>query len=178
MDKKRVRQHALRLRRGLSDQTAASCGRAIIDRLFQSIDWSSVRRVHIYTAIPGEHEVDASLLVSRVTELFPYISIATWRDFRSGFDSVWLSGEYQGSAVDPGVLFDVIIVPVVAFNDDLFRIGFGAGFYDRFLVNQPQAKKIGPSYDISRHPFIPESHDIPLDAIVTESGLLGTRGFE
>lgn len=62
--------------------------------------------------------------------------------------------------------FDLIIAPMLGFRG-LHRLGFGGGFYDQFLVNQPQAKKIGVcfrEFEIANLPI--ESHDQPLDKII------------
>jgi 5-formyltetrahydrofolate cyclo-ligase len=63
---------------------------------------------------------------------------------------------------------DAVIVPLVAFDRDCHRIGYGKGYYDRFLA-ATSAVKIGIAYECQRVPAIPhESHDIQLDAIATE----------
>lgn len=68
---------------------------------------------------------------------------------------------------------DVVFVPLIACDKNKNRIGFGKGYYDRFLKDK-SAVKIGLSYDfqvvdsIEANPW-----DIPLDIIVTESFILG-----
>jgi 5-formyltetrahydrofolate cyclo-ligase len=70
---------------------------------------------------------------------------------------------------DPVPAFDVIIVPMLGFDASLQRIGWGGGYYDKFLAAQPQAIKIGVCYSIGEVEHIPaEPHDVPLDMIVTE----------
>ncbi len=67
---------------------------------------------------------------------------------------------------------DVIIVPAVAFDRKFNRIGFGAGYYDRFL-KRTNALKIGVGYDFQIVSEIPtEEHDQKLDAIITPSSTL------
>jgi 5-formyltetrahydrofolate cyclo-ligase len=66
--------------------------------------------------------------------------------------------------------FDLILVPCLAFDKDNYRLGWGGGFYDRFLAAQPKALKIGLCY---QNGFVKEGlthqpHDIPLDKIITE----------
>ena len=64
---------------------------------------------------------------------------------------------------------DLIFVPGVAFDPKGYRVGYGAGFYDRFLPQCPQAVWIGLAYEaqIVKSTF-PQSWDIPLDQILTE----------
>jgi 5-formyltetrahydrofolate cyclo-ligase len=59
---------------------------------------------------------------------------------------------------------------MLGFDASLHRIGYGGGYYDRFLADQPKAKKIGVCYEVSKVGKIPaEPHDVPLDFIVSES---------
>jgi 5-formyltetrahydrofolate cyclo-ligase len=72
----------------------------------------------------------------------------------------------SGSEVLSSAL-DLIIVPGIAFDPRGNRIGFGAGFYDRYLEKTP-ATKIGLAYDFQILEKVPlEPHDIALDIIVT-----------
>jgi 5,10-methenyltetrahydrofolate synthetase len=73
----------------------------------------------------------------------------------------------------PTSKFDLIIIPCLAFDGDLCRLGWGGGWYDRFLAGQPEAMKIGLAYQNSLvEAGLPrEAHDIPLDKIITESGI-------
>ncbi len=66
--------------------------------------------------------------------------------------------------------FDVIIVPVLGFDADGFRLGYGKGHYDRFLAKQAGSLTIGLAYQDG---FIAdglphEPHDIPLSLVITE----------
>ncbi len=66
---------------------------------------------------------------------------------------------------------DLILVPGLGFNERFHRIGYGAGYYDRFLSNT-SAITCGLFYDKQRADFLEESHDLPLDYIVTETKIL------
>lgn len=77
--------------------------------------------------------------------------------------------------VDP----DIYLVPLAAFDRRGYRIGYGGGFYDRTLAAAAARKSIvtiGIAYSSQEVPTVPaEAHDIPLDAIFTERGLMETR---
>lgn len=66
---------------------------------------------------------------------------------------------------------DLVIVPGVGFNDRFHRLGYGAGYYDRFLSNT-SAVTCGLFYDEQRTEFLEEAHDLPLDYIITETKIL------
>ena len=69
---------------------------------------------------------------------------------------------------------DVVIAPVVGFDQQGYRLGYGGGFYDRTLAalaKKPRA--IGVAYRQAAIATIyPLRHDIPMDVIVTEEGVV------
>lgn len=69
---------------------------------------------------------------------------------------------------------DVVIVPAVAYDINGFRLGYGGGFYDRFLENiRDDAVTIGIAFDLQIFDEIPkEPHDAQLDYIITESRII------
>ena len=72
----------------------------------------------------------------------------------------------RGPAVQP----DVVIAPVVGFDEAHYRLGYGGGFFDRTLAAMPRKPlTIGVGYAQTRMPTIyPQSHDIPMDVVVTD----------
>ena len=70
------------------------------------------------------------------------------------------SVEYTGA-------FDLIIVPGLAFDDKKYRLGYGAGYYDNFLVNHPNTLKVGVFYPFQQVIKVPiEPHDVKLDETI------------
>ncbi len=68
---------------------------------------------------------------------------------------------------------DVTVVPMLAFNKDKFRLGYGGGYYDRYLFCR-HTVKIGLAYDEQQNDEIEfEKHDVPLDVIVTPTRVIG-----
>lgn len=71
---------------------------------------------------------------------------------------------------------DLILVPGVAFDRHGGRLGFGVGYYDRFLASC-RAVKVGLCYDFQLIDRIPcDTHDIPMDYILTEKECLNCGG--
>ena len=72
----------------------------------------------------------------------------------------------DGTVVDINEI-ELMFVPLLGYDDDLHRIGYGKGFYDRALTDY-KGRKIGLAYGISHvETILPTSSDIPLDVIVT-----------
>lgn len=67
----------------------------------------------------------------------------------------------------------IILAPALLVDLSGNRLGFGNGYYDRFLKNCPHALKIACVYDWQIIPKIPSlKHDIPMDIIITEKRIL------
>ena len=68
---------------------------------------------------------------------------------------------------------DLVLVPGIAFDKEGHRIGYGFGYYDKFLRKVPKAVKIGLCFDFQVVDRIPrEAHDVPVDFIVTEERVI------
>ena len=65
---------------------------------------------------------------------------------------------------------DLIIVPGCAFNKSGFRVGYGGGFYDRYLQNL-KSVTCGLFYEELKTDFSPDETDIPLNFIITEENI-------
>ena len=70
------------------------------------------------------------------------------------------------------VLPDIVVSPVVGFDPDGYRLGYGGGFYDRTLAAMARRPLvIGVGFSLSAVATIhPLPHDIPMQLIVTECG--------
>lgn len=69
------------------------------------------------------------------------------------------------------VKIDMCVTPMLGFNADGYRIGYGKGCYDRFFAEH-ETYKIGLAFDDQRADFLQDDFDVPLDCCVTESGVL------
>ena len=71
---------------------------------------------------------------------------------------------------------DMLLIPPIGFDAQCYRLGYGGGYFDRTLAAMdPTPLKIGVAFELGRIATIhPQPHDIPMDLIVTETGV--TRG--
>ena len=71
---------------------------------------------------------------------------------------------------------DLILVPGIVFDKGGHRIGYGLGYYDKFLAKVPKAIKIGLAFDFQVIDKIPrEMHDVPVDLVVTEEKVIDCK---
>jgi 5-formyltetrahydrofolate cyclo-ligase len=74
--------------------------------------------------------------------------------------------------VPPGEI-DAVLVPAVAFDRRGYRVGYGGGYYDRFLPKASRAAKIGAAFACQIVPEVPtDRYDVQVDRITTEDELI------
>lgn len=88
--------------------------------------------------------------------------------------------EPEGGEVVEPTSIDVVVVPAVAFDRDGRRIGYGGGFYDRFLpTTRPDATRVGLAFDVQlagAGETLPSGHfDLRVDVVVTETQAVRCR---
>lgn len=179
MLKKQLRLSYATLRNELSPDSRENFSLNIANRCLQLPVWD-LQIFHIFLSIPQRNEVDTSFLltvlqgkdkdiavpkVSGKGELVHYLltDATAFRNSRWGIPE-----PVSGIRVIPRQI-DVVFLPLLAFDLEGYRVGYGGGFYDRFLANcRENVVKVGLSFfepvaEISdRHPM-----DIPMDYCVT-----------
>ena len=76
-----------------------------------------------------------------------------------------------GPVCDP----DVLLVPCVGYTPSGYRLGYGGGYFDRYLAKHPGVTTVGVSWacgEISAQAFGPQAHDQPLTLVVTPLGVV------
>jgi 5-formyltetrahydrofolate cyclo-ligase len=79
-----------------------------------------------------------------------------------------ISHPASGEITEP----DTFVVPLVGFDDQFYRLGYGGGFYDRTLATTPKVvRSIGVGFENARLQTIyPQEFDVPMDVLITEDG--------
>ncbi|MGE3950896.1 MAG: 5-formyltetrahydrofolate cyclo-ligase [Pyrinomonadaceae bacterium] len=181
--KSELRQLFLEKRRSLSPRAVAELSLQIADRFFSAVDLATVGSLHTFIRIPKFNEIDTSNIYFRLWRDHPEIKTFAPRvDLDTGrLKSVEFSAETEfiedkwgireplnSKSVDP-VEMDMVLVPLVCFDAAGHRVGYGKGFYDRFLSEcRPGCLKVGLSFfpPVAR---IDDVHkgDVALDLFVT-----------
>lgn len=95
--------------------------------------------------------------------------------FRPWTPDTPMTADRHGIPIPAGELSvapDVVLVPLVAFDEQGYRIGYGGGYFDRTLAAlSPRPLAVGVGFELARLDSTrPQPHDVPLDVIVTEAG--------
>jgi 5-formyltetrahydrofolate cyclo-ligase len=164
MDKNELRASLKQKSLDLSASERGTLSQQICNRL-ETIDWSDVHLLHCFEPIIKRGEVDISDFIVSLQTRYPKIQLYTSRRI----DGIWRIVSWQGNAMAEELQFDAVIVPMLGFDLNLHRIGYGGGYYDKFLAKQKHARKIGVCFEVLKVRYIPvEPHDISLDNVVTE----------
>ena len=70
---------------------------------------------------------------------------------------------------------DIVLAPCVGYTAAGFRLGYGGGYFDRWMAAHPHVTVLGVAWSVSEvgaAEFVPEPHDQPLAAIITERGVV------
>lgn len=174
MDKKELRDKIKKRRCEFSEECIAELSDAITARLLEIGEIQKAQIILCYYPIKGEP--DTRKLMDRLREIGKCVClpIVEGSDMRA---VIWeANGELE--KVPPGVMqpaegeepqkIDAVIVPGLAFDKKGMRLGFGGGYYDRFLANC-DAFRIGIVFDeFVQEELKTEPWDIAMDAVLTD----------
>ena len=129
---------------------------------------------------PYNYEVDAMKILEKFERKGYQISLPKIKkNFQMNFFS-WSKNEpleinkygIPEPASDKVVYPDILLIPLLAFDKRLYRIGYGGGYYDRYIKRIKKRKKIttiGLAYSFQRVREIPiNKYDVKLDFVVTD----------
>ena len=163
-------------RNALSNNEVATLSNAVVNNLL-NIDLSAYNNVFIYRSF--KNEVDTTRLISTFlnenkTLAYPVIinDIMIAGIPKDNNETLSKFGTLEPTNYEVLDKIDVCFVPIIACDKNKNRLGFGKGYYDKFLSTHP-CLKIGLCYDFQVvEKITPNNWDIPLDLIVTESTII------
>lgn len=187
--KKALRRQYISLRKEMEETEWVKRNQGILDQVLSlgiPVLQNPQPYVHIYLAISKNREPDTYNIAAALNEKNPGIQwvisktdIENSRLYHFLWDAENLVEENDWGIPEPvgGIRvdekqLDVIFVPLIVADYKGHRVGYGKGFYDRFLSQcRPDALKIGISlFDLVDEIEDPLSTDIPLDACITPYG--------
>lgn len=143
------------------------------------------RTVGLY--LPNDGEVDTAPLLARLLRTRRRLVLPVVRGgrvlefYRYRADTPLIVNRFgipepaPGARYVPSLAVDLLLMPLVAFDDQGVRLGMGAGYYDRCLGRLPaglRPRLVGIAHEVQRSPdpLPAASWDVPLDGVLTERG--------
>lgn len=181
--KKELREKFTALRMSLDKQSTEKKSAQIHQHLFASSMFANSGTIHTYVSMNHRNEVDTLALIHTSLQKGKSVVIPRIEDevqlshhqINSTGDlkrNEWGVPEPAGEGIINPEDLDLILVPMLGGDRFRNRLGYGKGFYDRFL-KETDALKLGLLFDIQmyakRLPI--NKYDVQMDLLITESGI-------
>ncbi len=181
--RKPMRQELIEKRLAISPADRLVHNGIVTAILSRTLEAANDRLVGFYWPFKGEfdvrplvrilHSKGMRFALPMVAEKAQPLAFREWWPGIPMFHGVWnIPFPAQGEPVSP----EVLLVPLVGFDKLGYRLGYGGGYYDRTLATfRVKPQTVGIGYEVSKIPTIhPQPHDIAMDLILTEHGLVQT----
>lgn len=185
MIKSELRKIFLDKQKSLSQETRKEKSESVINQLFANFDFSETQFLNCFVTLEKNNELDTSPIFNKIWRDFPHITTTAPK---VNFDlnvlecvklenksqlaaNKWDILEPNGEQVLEYKKLDVVIIPLIAFDERGFRVGYGKGFYDKLLKEcRKDCAKIG----LSLFPPVEkirdaQDFDVKLDFCITPS---------
>ncbi|MGI9526805.1 MAG: 5-formyltetrahydrofolate cyclo-ligase [Weeksellaceae bacterium] len=150
---------------------------------FLNSEWMDYKTFHIFIPIDKFNEINTHLIIQDLwkkdkTVVVPKMQGKQLLNCHYITDTIlsqnnWGIEEPKDCCEIPSSQIDVVLVPMLICDKQGNRIGYGGGFYDRFLPTlRKDVKLVGVNYFKPIEHIENENHDIPLNALVTPKGVL------
>ena len=182
-DKQGIRKKILALRNGMAPGEIAAKSGSIVRRLTALRDLREASTLMVFCGFGSEVRTDGllrwgwaagkrmvvPLCRPETRELTPCL-LGSFAELETGCYGIREPRRDKIRPVPPEEI-DAIVVPAVAFDRRGHRVGYGGGYYDRFLPGSPRAVRIGAAFSCQIVDRVPaDLHDLTVDRIVTEDG--------
>ncbi|NDK56508.1 5-formyltetrahydrofolate cyclo-ligase [Pontibacter fetidus] len=187
MLKAELRKLMLQKRRALPTEEVQRRSERIADQFFSNFPLRPGQMVHVFLPIVKNNEVNTWPIIERLRLQYPKVRVAVpvtdvaqnilthhhLTDDAILIENPWGIPEPQNAQHILAPEVDIVLIPLLAFDNTGHRVGYGKGFYDRFLADcKPDVLKVGLSLE-PPVPTIadPNPFDVPLDAVVMPDGV-------
>ena len=174
--KSELRKQVLREMKAISQEQKQFIDQALTEQLLQHLFYQEAKVIATYLSFP--HEFQTQELIEQALRdckkvLIPKTYPKGRMDFvvydpqqlvKTSFGLLEPQGDLE--VVDVSQI-DLIHVPGLAFTTEGYRIGYGGGYYDRYLKHF-SGNTLSTVYPCQIRDFIPEDHDIPVQEVLVD----------
>ena len=189
MDKKNIRKSILKIRNNMDINEKKRMDYIIEKKFLSSSEYLSSSNIFIYISYGSEINTKNIILTSIKNNKNIYVPRIDSKTKNMdavkiiSFDKLVMNAygilepSNNEEAIDPDKL-DLIVVPGVAFDKNNGRMGYGAGYYDRYFYkisekDYKRIKKVALAYDFQIIDKVPmNENDVPVDSIITTSNVI------
>lgn len=185
--KAELRSRLQKVRDGLDPVARRRESEAAAMRLFSSPLIDGKGAVMLYASIRSE--VDTGPFIRLARERGMRLALPRVVRGERRMEAVWVQGRDDLAPGAMGILeprphlpaadpeeLELVIVPGLGFDRQGYRLGYGAGYYDKFLAGVPGAVWVGLAYEACLVDSLPhEDHDLPVHYILTGARLAAVR---
>ncbi len=186
MQKASLRREMLLKRQSYRPAEIAARSQQICQQFFKKFSVNGWRTIHVFLPITSKNEVNTWFIVEHLRANFPEINLAvpvtdssnqTLSHYLLTPETIlrqnsWGIPEPVNAKLLPVSLIDMVLVPLLAFDEQGHRVGYGKGYYDRFLnLCRSDIITAGLSLEEKPIPLISDIHagDKALQFVVTPS---------
>lgn len=158
MTKEELRNVYIQKRNELSDSQYQDLNEGLCNEFFKSVDPSVVKILHSFLPIKKNKEPDTMIILKKIEENYPGVRLSLPRvnNAKQQLENVFLDAStvlkknswgipepQDGELTDPKKI-DMVLIPMLIFDKNGHRVGYGKGFYDKFLATtRADCKRIG-----------------------------------
>ncbi|SMQ73007.1 5-formyltetrahydrofolate cyclo-ligase [Devosia lucknowensis] len=176
-----LRKDAHAARAALSGEERADAAKAVAAHFFEQVAYAPEDVIAGYWRI--RDELDCQPILVRLMDSGQKVVLPVVQGDDAPLDlRVWEAdaplyeagfGTLAPSDLAPRAYPDIVLMPLLGFDNAGTRLGYGGGYYDRTLAGlRKRPMLIGLAFAAQELGHIPrEAHDVPLDAVITESGV-------
>lgn len=183
-EKKKIRREILALRNALPREELEAMSKSICRRFIRLPVLKDCKSIMTFLSFGSEVNTDyiierlwkqgKKVFVplckpeTRALEIFPITSFA---DVEPGYSGIREPKPHLGAPVYKDAI-DMVMVPAVVFDRRGFRVGYGGGYYDRFLADM-NVPKLGLAFSCQLIPEVPVGeYDLAVQGVITEKGYI------
>lgn len=177
--KRQIRKQILSLRNQQGKEEQMEKSRCIAQNLLSLSVCRDARTVFLYAGYGSEvltedlcqmlMEEKKQIAMPRVLSadgIMHFYEISDYSELKEGFQGILEPAGRMKATYTP----DLLVMPGVAFDRDRNRLGYGRGFYDRFLAQLPPVRTAALAFDCQIVPSVPfDANDYRPELIITES---------
>lgn len=175
MDKKELRCHIRQMKRGLREEQIVAASNDLCEQFIQTQQYIDANSVYGY--LPYNQEVRTVPLLQRALDDGKRVAVPKVYGDEMRFIYISSFDDLENSSMgipepiaDEPVAEDttaLVLMPGLAFDSDGHRIGYGGGFYDKFLAAEPEHPTVALCYDFQMMEHLDtDPHDIPVNLVL------------